>query len=61
MSVKEIVIEKIRELPDDATWEEIEEKIRFIAGVQKAMKSMDNGQGVPKEQVKGKIKEWVSK
>ena len=53
MTVKEIAIDRIRDLPDDATWEEIEEKIRFIAGVQKAMKSMDNGKGVPKEQVKG--------
>lgn len=61
MTVKEIVIEKIKELPDDVTWDEIEERILFVSGILKAVKSMDNGQGVPKEQVKEKIKKWVSK
>ena len=46
-------------MPDDTTWEEIEKRIRFIAGVQKAMKSMVNGKGVSKEEVKGEIKEWA--
>ena len=61
MSIKEIAINTIQELPDTASWSEVEEKIRFIAGVQKAMQSCDEGKGVPIDEVEAMIEEWATK
>jgi hypothetical protein len=35
MTNKEKAIRSIQELPDDATWEDIQERINFVAGVRK--------------------------
>ena len=32
MTTKEIAIRSIQELPEDATWEDILERINFVAG-----------------------------
>ena len=61
MSVKEMVIEKLKELPDDASPEEIQEKIAFILGIREAIASMDRGQGISKARVKGMISGWAGK
>ena len=61
MSVKELVIEKIREMPETSTFEEIEERIRFMSGVQKAINSIDSGKGISTDQVRNKITEWTTK
>lgn len=37
MTVKEIAIRTIEQLPEDATWDDIQERIRFVAGVRKGM------------------------
>ena len=37
MTTKQIAIQAIQQLPDDASWEEIQERIRFIAGVRAAL------------------------
>ena len=61
MSTKELAIKTIKELPDSATWEDIEERIRFIAGVKKAMNSLDEERGIPIDEVEAMIEEWSSK
>ena len=61
MSTKELAIKTIQDLPESATWEDIEERIRFIAGVQKAMISLDEGKGIPIDEVEAMIEEWSSK
>ena len=61
MSTKELALETIRQLPEDATWEDIQEKIRFMAGVRKGLEELDKGQGIPHEEVKQKLKSRVSK
>ena len=35
MSTKELAINTIRGLPDTATWEDIEDRIRFLAAIAK--------------------------
>jgi hypothetical protein len=61
MSIKEIVINTLEELPETASWEDIEEKIRFMAGVQKSMNSLDAGKGLPLEEVEAMLEEWSTK
>ncbi|MCG8527035.1 MAG: hypothetical protein MI748_11675 [Opitutales bacterium] len=61
MSIKELVIEKIKEMPETSTFEEIEERIHFMSGVQKAVNSVDSGKSYSTDQIRNKIKEWTTK
>jgi hypothetical protein len=61
MSIKELVIEKIKEMPESSSFEEIEERIHFISGIQKAIDSVDSGRSLSTDQVRQKIKEWSTK
>ncbi|NKB24011.1 MAG: hypothetical protein GKR87_06470 [Kiritimatiellae bacterium] len=61
MSIKEIAMHTIQELPDTVSWGKVEEKIRFVAGIQKAMRSLDKGKGLPVEDVEAMIEEWSTK
>ena len=61
MSTKEIAIKSIEELPESATWEEIEERIRFLSAIEKGRKDILSGKVVPHEEVKQNLQEWLSK
>jgi len=52
MTTKEIAIRNIQELPEDATWEDIQERINFVAGVRKGLRELDEGKGIPHELVR---------
>jgi len=60
MTTKEIAIRNIQELPEDATWEDIQERINFVAGVRKGLRELDEGKGIPHELVREEFKEWLS-
>ncbi len=60
MTTKEIAIRNIQELPEDATWEDIQERINFVAGVCKGLRELDEGKGIPHERVKEEFREWLS-
>ena len=55
MTEKEIVLETIRELPDDCTLDEIAERIKFMAAVQKGLDELDGGESIPHEQIKKQL------
>ncbi len=60
MTIKQIAIKSIQELPEDATWEDIQERINFVAGVRKGFRELDAGKGVPHEKVREEFREWLS-
>jgi predicted transcriptional regulator len=60
MTVKEIAISTIKQLPEDASWEDIQERINFAAGVRKGLRELDEGKGIPHERVKEEFREWLS-
>ena len=60
MTTKEIAIQTIQGLPDDATWEEIQERIRFVAGVRGGLRELDEGKGIPHAQVTEAFAEWLT-
>ena len=60
MTVKEIAIKTIQQLPPDATWEDIQERINFVAGVRKGLRELDEGKGIAHEKVKREFSEWLS-
>jgi predicted transcriptional regulator len=61
MTTKEKAINTIKRLPEDATWEDIQERIFFIAGVEKGFKEIDEGKGIPHEKIKKELNSWISK
>ncbi len=60
MTTKEKAIKIIQELPEDASWEDIHEKIDFIAGVRKGLRELDEGKGISHEQIREEFSEWLS-
>ncbi|MEH1932727.1 MAG: hypothetical protein V7L14_03150 [Nostoc sp.] len=58
MSDKEAVIELVKHLPQDVTLREIVQKIDFIAAIREGFDQIDQGQGIPVEQI---IDTWTTK
>jgi predicted transcriptional regulator len=52
MTTKEIALKTIEQLPKDASWEDIQERINFVAGVRKGLRELDEGKGIPHDKVK---------
>ena len=55
MSTKEKAIEALRDLPEDASWVEIEEKIQFLAAVEKGRQDLQEGRTISHEDVKNAL------
>jgi hypothetical protein len=53
MTTKEIALQTIEQLPDDASWEDIQERINVIVGVRKGLRELEEGLGIPHDKVKG--------
>jgi predicted transcriptional regulator len=54
-SVKDRVIEAVRELPDDATVEDAMERLYVLAKIQKGLKQAEAAQTVSHEEAKRRI------
>jgi len=61
MSNKEIVMDLIGRLPEDATLLEIAKEIEFVAGVREGFAQLDRGEGVPLEEVEKQLRSWITK
>jgi predicted transcriptional regulator len=57
---KELVLEAIRKLPDDATIDEIADRVTFIAAVKKGVEDLDRGAVVPHTEMKRQLAAWLS-
>ncbi|WP_367873033.1 hypothetical protein [Luteolibacter sp. Populi] len=60
MSTKELAIDTIRDLPENASWQDVEERIRFVAAIEKARGDVRDGRVVPHEEVRALLDEWIS-
>ena len=54
-------METIKDLPEGATWHEIEERIHFLAAIEKAREEVRRGEVVPHEEVRNLLSGWHSK
>lgn len=61
MTTKEIAIDTIKGLPDDTTWDTIQERINFMAGVRNGLRELDEGKGIPHERVKEDFAKWLTR
>jgi predicted transcriptional regulator len=60
MTQKELVLDAINELPDEASLDEIAERIEFLAAVQKGIDQLDRGESIPHEEVKRQLAAWLA-
>lgn len=60
MSRKELVLHALSQLPDDCTFEEMEEKLQFLAAVQEGIDQLNRGEAIPHDEVKRNLASWLS-
>ena len=60
MTQKALVLDAIKELPDEASLQEIAERIEFLAAIQKGLDQLDRGEGIPQEEVKRQLATWLA-
>ncbi|HWZ94340.1 MAG TPA: hypothetical protein VNW30_04025 [Opitutaceae bacterium] len=61
MSVKEQLIASFQNLPENASWEDAEERLRFLASIDEAEQQIARGEGVPHEEVVRQFRSWFQK
>jgi predicted transcriptional regulator len=61
MTQKQLVLNAINDLPDDAPLSEIVERIEFLAAIQKGLDQLDQGAGIPHDEVKRQLASWLAK
>ena len=61
MSTKQIVLEAVRQLPEDATFERIQEEIQILARIRRGQAEIDGGRGIPHDQVRELVRQWTAK
>ncbi|MBI3928942.1 MAG: hypothetical protein HY319_25595 [Armatimonadetes bacterium] len=59
MTAKQQVLKVIESLPDDATYRDILDEIRFRAGIEEAIESLDRGEGIPHHEVRKRMAKWL--
>ena len=60
-STKEQVLDMIRGLPDDVTLDDIMAELHFRAKVDAGLRELDEGKGIPHEDVERRLAKWLDK
>ncbi|MEX2141025.1 MAG: hypothetical protein WD894_17300 [Pirellulales bacterium] len=61
MSNKELVLEAVRGMPDEATIDQISEEIAILAAIRRGQEAVRAGDVVTHEEVKQRLSKWISK
>ena len=61
VGVKEQVIDLVKSLPDEVTVDDIMRELYFKIQVDKGLKELDEGKGIPHEEVERRLSRWLSK
>jgi predicted transcriptional regulator len=59
MSSKDIAIEVIRRLPDEASLTDIAHELEFVAGVREGIAELDRGESLTADELLKRIPEWA--
>jgi predicted transcriptional regulator len=60
MTNKQLAIRAIRELPDDASLEDIAEEIAILDAIREGEKAADEGRVISHDELKRQVKQWLS-
>ena len=58
--VKEQVLEMVKSLPEDVTLDDILAEIYFKSQVDAGLKELDEGRGLPHEEVEKRMSKWIT-
>ena len=58
---KQLALDVVRRLPDDATMDDIREEIEILASIQAGIEDIEAGRYVSHEEVKRQVAQWLSK
>ena len=61
VELKQRVIRMIQALPDEVTLDEIMAELYFRLQVDAGLKELDEGQGIPHDEVTKRMSRWLSK
>jgi predicted transcriptional regulator len=59
MSNRDIAIDLIRKLPEDASLHQIAREIEFVASIREGFEELQRGEGLPAENVREKVPSWI--
>lgn len=59
MTTKEKVIKAVRDLPDDASIEDVMERLLFLVKIEKGLQQADAGRTIPHDKIKKKMARWL--
>jgi|GEM_PF-4525503 len=59
MSSKEIAIEVIRKLPDEASLADIAQELEFVAGIREGAAELDRGETLTAQKLMKQISKWA--
>jgi predicted transcriptional regulator len=58
--VKQQVLDMVQSLPEDVTLDDILAEIYFKAQVDAGLKELDEGKGLPQEEVEKRVAKWLA-
>jgi len=61
MSDKQLALDSIERLPENASLEVIAERLEFLAAIRKGLGQIERGETVSHEEVKRQLASWLSK
>ena len=61
MSPKQLVLEAVSQLPEDATFERIQEEIQILARLREAEQASAAGRVTPQNRVRELVRQWTTK
>jgi len=61
VSDKQLALESIQRLPEDASLEAIARRLEFVAGIRKGLDQNERGETVSHEEVKRQLATWLTK
>ena len=60
MTIKEKALRAIQDLPDDADYQAVAERLDFIKAVDEGLKQAESGQTLSADQVRARLSRWLS-
>ena len=61
MSDKELVLDAVQKMPQQATLAEILDELALMASVKEGLAQSERGEGVPHEEVVKMLDQWITK
>ena len=59
MTSKQIAVELVQKLPEEASLSDIAQEIEFIAGIEEGLAEFDRGESVSSEQLLSEVSQWA--